>query len=102
MLTTSDLHKIKGIVSEETRRIVGEETRKIVREETRKIVREETRKVVVEETKKIIKEELKPIKEDISQIRKDMKIVIFFDKEYLELRKRIERIEEHLNLSSTS
>ena len=50
-----------------------------------------------------IKVELKPVKEDISQIRKDTKTLVnFFDKEYLELRKRVERIEHHLHLSSLS
>jgi len=47
-----------------------------------------------------IEKRLKPIKEDISQIRKDIKsIVNFFDREYLELRKRVERIETHLKIS---
>ena len=46
------------------------------------------------------KVELKPIKEDIAHIRKDTKTVInYFDREYLQLRKRVERIEAHLNLS---
>jgi hypothetical protein len=48
---------------------------------------------------KRIKSELKPVKEDMSQIRKDLKTVInFFDNEYLEIRKRVERLEQHLNL----
>ena len=52
---------------------------------------------------KRIKLELKSVKEDISQIRKDTKtVIIFFDKEYLELRKRIERLESHLNLPPLS
>ena len=55
------------------------------------------------EIKKIVHEEvavqLSPVKKDISQIRKDQKIIInFFDHEYLELRKRVERIEEHLGI----
>lgn len=46
---------------------------------------------------------LKPIKEDVVEIRKDIKrIVDFFDREYLELRARVERIEEHLNLKPKS
>ena len=52
---------------------------------------------------KRIKLELKSVKEDISQIRKDTKtVIIFFDKEYLELKKRIERLESHLNLPPLS
>ncbi len=47
------------------------------------------------------KQELKPIKEDIQKIRADQKTIItFFDKEYLELRKRVELIENHLGISS--
>lgn len=43
----------------------------------------------------------KSVKEDIMQIRKDQKLIVrFFDKEYLDLRKRVERIETHLRLSS--
>ena len=52
---------------------------------------------------KRIKAELKSVKDDASQIRKDIKTIInFFDKEYLELRKRIERLENHLNLPPLS
>ena len=74
------------------------EIRKILKEEIG-ILKEEIRN----ETKKIVHNEiaiqLKPIKKDISQIRKDQKIIInFFDHEYLELRKRVERIEEHLGI----
>ena len=52
---------------------------------------------------KRIRVELEPVKKDIAQIRKDQKTIInFFDQEYLELRKRVERIEEHLNLEPIS
>lgn len=48
---------------------------------------------------KRIRTELTPVKEDIAHIRKDMKTIVhFFDREYLELRKRIERMEHHLHL----
>lgn len=51
----------------------------------------------------IVDNKLKPIKADIAEIRKDVKgIVAFFDSEYLGLRSRIERIEEHLNLKPQS
>ena len=50
-------------------------------------------------TKQDLTSSLKPIKDDISQIRKDTKTIVgFFDREYLELRKRIEKIEFHLNI----
>lgn len=46
---------------------------------------------------------VKPIKQDTVQIRKDIKIIVsFFDREYLELRKRVERIEERLHLPPLS
>lgn len=46
---------------------------------------------------------LKPIKDDIMQIRKDQKLIIrFFDREYLDLRKRIERIESYLKLTEAN
>ncbi len=47
----------------------------------------------------LLKKELKPMKDDITHIRKDVKTIVnYFDREYLELRKRVERIETHLNL----
>ena len=65
-----------------------------------KVVNTETTKIVNVETKKIIVQELKPIKDDITHIRKDMKTIVnYFDKEYLQLRKRVERLENHLHLS---
>lgn len=52
---------------------------------------------------KRIRQELNPVKKDVIQIRKDQKTIIsFFDNEYLELRKRIERLEHHLNLPPLS
>lgn len=48
-----------------------------------------------------IKKIIEPIKKDVIQTRKDVKVLIsYFDREYLELRKRIDRIEEHLGLST--
>ena len=48
----------------------------------------------------IIEKQLRPVKEDISHIRKEIKVIVgFFDREYLDLRKRVERIEAHLNLA---
>lgn len=50
-----------------------------------------------------IKKDVKTLKSDVSEIRKDIKTIVnFFDKEYLELRTRVERIEEHLNLEPIS
>lgn len=44
-------------------------------------------------------EALKPIEKDIRKLNKDMKIVInFFDRETIDLDKRVLRVENHLNL----
>ena len=73
--------------------------RKIVKEE----VQQETRKIVQEETKKIVQKELKPIKADIVNIKSDINVIIsLFDREYLDLSKRVKRIENHLDLSPLS
>lgn len=42
------------------------------------------------------------LKKDVAQTRNDVKVLIsyYFDREYVELRKRIDRIEEHLNLDT--
>jgi len=62
----------------------------------------EIQKIVQKEINPI-KNDVKTIKSDISQIRNDVKTIVnFFDREYLELRKRVERIEEHLNLDPAS
>lgn len=98
MLTNNDFQQIKTIVREETRKIAQEETRKIVQEETRTIVQEETRTIVREETADL-KRDFKTIKNDVARMRTDIKaIVSFFDSEYLGLRKRVDRLEEHLRL----
>jgi len=60
---------------------------------------QQIQKIVRQETRKIVKEELISVKKDIIQIRKNMNEIIgFFDTEYMDLRKRVERVEEHLNL----
>ncbi|MFC1790508.1 hypothetical protein ACFLZP_03435 [Patescibacteria group bacterium] len=104
MLTKTDLKQIGQIVQSETRKVVQSETRKVVQSETRKIVQSETRKIVQEE----IETELKPIKKNLALLQKDMEkvrtdidvIINFFDQEYLGLRRRVTRIEEHLDLPS--
>lgn len=58
----------------------------------------EIQKVVQGETKPLTKD-IKTMQKDIVQIRKDTKALVgFLDREYLELRKRIDRIEEYLHL----
>lgn len=53
-------------------------------------------------TKADLAKELKPIKSDTAKIRKDIDAIIsLFDREYVDLRKRVARIEEHLGLSTS-
>ena len=92
MLTKQDLTQIQYVVQTETRKIVREEIKPLITDVS-------TLKTDVSTLKK----DMSTVKEDISQIRKDMKMIVsFFDREYLELRKRIERIELHLSLPNPS
>ena len=84
MLTKIDLLKIERIIHGETRKIVKDEVKNLV-------------------SKDDLKKELDPVKKDITSIRKDQKVIVsFFDNEYLELRKRVERLENHLSLPPIS
>ena len=52
---------------------------------------------------KPVKRDIGTIKSDAAQIRKDVKTLVnYFDREYLELRARIERIETHLQIEPSS
>ena len=100
MLTKTDLSPIQKIVQTETLKSIKEEVPGIVERQARKIIMEEVPPIVETQARKIMKEELKPIKQDIAEIRGDIKaIVSFFDREYVALRRRVERIEDHLQLA---
>jgi len=72
-------------------------------EQIREIVRDESRAVVREDARIIMQEELVPVKKDIAKIRKDVGVMLsMFDREYVELRRRVERIEQHLSLPPVS
>lgn len=87
MLTQGDFSQIQKIIVSETRKIIQEETPGIVR------------KIVQEETPKIIQKELIPIKRDIKKIKKDVDIIVTtFDRDYVFLRRRLDRLEDHLQL----
>ena len=44
-------------------------------------------------------EKFKPIRKDLKKIQKDQKAIIsLFDKEYIDLEKRVTRVEDHLKL----
>lgn len=91
MLTKSDLKAIKTVVGEDIKRDLKENIKQQL-----KPIKED----IISQLNENIKQQFKPVKEDISKIRKDIKVIVdFFDQEYLNLRKRVERIEEHLNLS---
>jgi len=50
-----------------------------------------------------LKKDVKTLKSDVTEIRRDIKRIInFFDREYLELRKRVEKIEQHLGITFSS
>lgn len=87
MLTKSDLKSLNQTV----RKAIKEEA--VTKNEAKSFVRKEDLENFV------TKDDLKPIKQDLAKIRKDMSTITdFFDKEYLDLRNRVERIEEHLGL----
>ncbi len=74
MLTTRDLSQIQKIVQLESKKSIQSETPGIV--------------------KKIVQEELKPIKKDILAIKKDINLIVkTFDRDYVALRKKVERLE---------
>ena len=82
MLTDNDLTKIDGLIEKRLKPIKNEVA--------------SLGQMMDEKMEK----RLKPIKDDVAHIRKDIKTMVgFFDREYLDLRKRVERIEGYLKLS---
>ena len=80
MLTKTDLLQIRKVVREEI-----ESTNRTV-----KILQYEV---------SIIKKDVQGLKKDMAKVKKDLNLVVsFFDHEYLDLQKRIERIENYLKL----
>lgn len=72
-------------------------------------------KLLAEQTRTIVQEEIKPLKKDMKTLQKDMKVVKkqikeikddqnsiinFFNRENLELKGRVDKIENHLGLRS--
>lgn len=75
MLTKDDLKQIAQVVRVEAQKVVQEETPGIVQS--------------------IIQKELQPVKQDLKKVRQDQNSIIkFFDESYLDLRQRVERLEE--------
>jgi len=95
MLTKTDLNQIRKVVREE---IEGES--KSLKEDLQgeiKLVRIEIQKDIRALTNRV-----KSLEIATNKIQKDIKSIInFFDKEFLQLRKRVEKVEEHLNIPPT-
>lgn len=91
MLTNTDLQEIRKIIKEE----VAEEITKALKPIQQDLIK--TREQITAE----IVRATRPIKEDLAKIRKDLDaITLVFDSEYLNLRKRVDRLERHLQLPS--
>jgi hypothetical protein len=83
MLNQQDLDQFKTIVAEE----IGKKTIPIEN--------------LIDKKTSALEKDVGSIKTDIARIRKDINSIInFFDRDYLELRGRVERIETHLGIQS--
>lgn len=81
MLTKSDLKQIQKVVKGEVKSEV------------------DPLKKDIKAINATLKKDISTLKKDVTKIRKDMKIVVsLFDREYLELRARVDRLEKHLSL----
>jgi hypothetical protein len=91
MLTKTDLRQIEGVVNKVVKKELGAGLGEVRKEFS----------VGLGEVRKEFKKELAPIKKDITKIRSDISTMSsFFDNEYLHLRSRVEKIEEHIGFSS--
>jgi hypothetical protein len=96
MFTASDLKKIRTIIREEVE--LGSESLNRDLQGEIKLSRIEIQNEI-----RLLKNQIKNLELRIKKIEKNTStITSFFDKEYLDLRKQVKRIEEHLNLSSLS
>ena len=97
MLTNNDLTKIDGLIEKRLKPIKNE-VASLGQMMDEKMERRLT--TFGKEVDEKMEKRLKPIKDDVAHIRKDIKTMVgFFDREYLDLRKRVERIEGYLKLS---
>lgn len=88
MLTRNDLELIRQIMREE---ITG------IQRNVPQMIENGIKKTVPQ----MIEKALKPIKRDIKSLKRGQDIIIsFFDRDSLELRSRVDRIERHLKLPS--
>ena len=92
MLTKKDLGQIGKVVEEKTGRIVEQKVSRIVEEKTGQIIEQKVSRIVEEKLTKALK-----------PIHKQLKIIVkFFDHEVLRLRRRVTRVEDHLDLPPLS
>jgi len=111
MLTKTDLQAINKIVKKTVREEVSREGKTIrseIRTEIKLLKMELSNRIAAVENRlseteiKLtnIEKDIAQIKKDIKKIKKDLAYnVDFMDRDYLRLQKRVERVEEHLNLS---
>lgn len=121
MLTKTDLKEIDKIIQKRVREEVEAEGKNIkdslgidirtsrmriqedVRELSSRVKNLEIRIGRLEKTTQRVKKDITVIKKDLQRIEKKMeKSVDFIDREYLETKNRVERIEKHLNLKPIS
>lgn len=98
MLTKTDFSQIRKIVQGETRKIVQDEISPLKTDvnHLKENVGSLKNDIVT------IKQDVKILRRDTSKIRKDIGVIVsFFDREYLDLEKRVERIEDYLKLPPT-
>ena len=92
MLTKTDLLQIRKIIREEI-----EAESKPLQEDLRGEIK--LSRIEIQKDIRGLKSKIKDLEISNNKIRKDIKkIVGFFDEEYLQVRKRVERLENHLNL----
>lgn len=110
MLTKTDLKQIQTIVRQEVTR-EGKTIRSDIRGEMKLLKMELSNRITqVEERLANIEIRLTNVEKDIFLIKKDIKkikkdliySVDFLDREFLQLNRRVERIEERLNLPATA
>ncbi len=108
MLTKNDLGQIGQLIRSETRTIVKEELKTElhpIKGDVRSLKEDMT--VVKSDIKTLkedvrgLKKDMKTVKSDIVKVRKDINMVIsFFDRDYVNLRQRVDRIEDHLGIQA--
>ncbi len=101
MLTKTDLNQISKVVNQSIQKLTPKIVNKAIQEQTPKIVQKEITGFRSEIRKefKIVKKDISTIKRDMSKVRRDLNTVIdVFDRDIIELRSRVDRIDQFLKL----